>query len=382
MVSVDYDVHEPVTDAVAALQPGAPVAVWRSDGNVLSRSEYARGDVDSALTFASDAVAHARQRRERAWLAEALELRAGIVRPAQARAALLEALQVWQDSGAGHDADRVLVHLSRLPSSSVSERLSGRLALARLAADDVLPSIRFLPESAPAPVQVRTFGRFEVLLDGAVVPAEAWQSRQARELLRLLVCRRGRAVPRLEICELLWPDDDPDRTAHRLSVVLSLLRGVIGQEALEANQACVALSSGGVQVDVEQFLTDVADAVALSGQGSVAEARSLLTEAVGSYVDDPFADAPYDATTEALRDEARAAYLQALRLLAEFCRRAGEDDLAAAYLRRLLENDRYDESAHRGLLSVLVRAGRHGQARLAATRYRAAMADLGLRPAV
>ncbi len=49
LVQVDYDVHPPVTDPVAAIQPGAAVAVWGTDSNVLSRSTYARGDVDTAL---------------------------------------------------------------------------------------------------------------------------------------------------------------------------------------------------------------------------------------------------------------------------------------------------------------------------------------------
>ena len=53
LVEVTYDVHEPVTSAIDAVD-GAPDAVWELDGNVLSTSTYARGDVDAAL----DASAH------------------------------------------------------------------------------------------------------------------------------------------------------------------------------------------------------------------------------------------------------------------------------------------------------------------------------------
>jgi len=49
LIDVDYVVHAPVTDAVAAIEPGAPLAVWKTPNNVLSTSEYARGDVDAAL---------------------------------------------------------------------------------------------------------------------------------------------------------------------------------------------------------------------------------------------------------------------------------------------------------------------------------------------
>ena len=341
------------------------------------RAAWVQGQVASAGALSARAVEHARQRRERCWLAEALELRAATVEGVQARSSLREAYQVWRDAGASHDADRVLVHLARLTPAIAADRLAGRAALARLASADVLDCARFVG-GFRCRVRIRTFGRFGVYVDGVAVAADAWQSRQARELLRLLTCRRGRAIPRLEICELLWPDDDPAKTMHRLSVVLSIVRGVVGPEAILTDQACVALDSAQVQVDVEQFLTDVGDAVRLNEQGATTDARTLLTEAVQSYTDDAFADSPYDDEADALREEGRAAYHQALRLLAQLCRDAGEYDQAAGYLRRLLGGDRYDEDAHRSLLAVLVRSRRHGQARQAAARYRAAMADLGL----
>ena len=49
LIEVAYDVLPPITDAVAAIAPGAEDAVWQLDGNVLSRSAYTRGDVDAAL---------------------------------------------------------------------------------------------------------------------------------------------------------------------------------------------------------------------------------------------------------------------------------------------------------------------------------------------
>ena len=55
-VQVTYEVHPPVTDAVAALAPGAALAVWQTSSNVLSTTEYARGDVDVALAASAHAV--------------------------------------------------------------------------------------------------------------------------------------------------------------------------------------------------------------------------------------------------------------------------------------------------------------------------------------
>jgi aldehyde oxidoreductase len=56
LVDVQYDVLRPVTDPLAAIEPGADVAVWGTDDNVLSRSAYARGDVEAALAGSAHTV--------------------------------------------------------------------------------------------------------------------------------------------------------------------------------------------------------------------------------------------------------------------------------------------------------------------------------------
>jgi xanthine dehydrogenase molybdenum-binding subunit len=56
LVDVTYDVLPPVTDPVAAIEPDAPIAVWGTDDNVLSRSAYTRGDVAAALAASAHTV--------------------------------------------------------------------------------------------------------------------------------------------------------------------------------------------------------------------------------------------------------------------------------------------------------------------------------------
>jgi aldehyde oxidoreductase len=56
LVDVRYDVLEVVSDPQAALHDDAPLAVWGTDSNVLSTSEYSRGDVDGGLRDAVHTV--------------------------------------------------------------------------------------------------------------------------------------------------------------------------------------------------------------------------------------------------------------------------------------------------------------------------------------
>lgn len=67
-IDIQYQAHKPFNDPVIAAESGAEDAVWQLDGNILSRSAYKRGDVETALansahvvtdTFQTQRVEHA-----------------------------------------------------------------------------------------------------------------------------------------------------------------------------------------------------------------------------------------------------------------------------------------------------------------------------------
>jgi DNA-binding SARP family transcriptional activator/ATP/maltotriose-dependent transcriptional regulator MalT len=351
---------------------------------------HARSDRAAALALAQMAATDARQRREPGWLAESLELRAAVeTDPASVRAALAEAHAIWRDAGATVDADRLLTSLGNLPDAGTADRLAAMLARVRQLTNGVMGDAAAVPLAfgvgTDSHVQIQVLGRFEVRVGNQPVPATAWQSRKARDLLRILVARRARVVPREELAELLWPDDDPTRTGHRLSVVLSILRTVLDPDRaagidqfILADKSGVALDPTWIRIDVEAFLGDVAHGSRLYEQGALEEAKAILTAAEKSYVGDPFADEPYADWAAPLREQARAAYLRTHRTLARLARHAGDADQVHSHLLSILEQDQYDEDAHRTLVSTLVAAGRHGEARRAQVRYREAMAAIGV----
>ena len=58
LVDVDYDIHRPNTDPVAALADDAPLSVWGTDSNTLSVSAYRRGDAIDDVLAASTFTVH------------------------------------------------------------------------------------------------------------------------------------------------------------------------------------------------------------------------------------------------------------------------------------------------------------------------------------
>jgi DNA-binding SARP family transcriptional activator len=333
------------------------------------------------------AATAARQHRDRAGLAEALELRAAAAADdREARQALGEALAIWRGADAGLEADRVRLALGRVAGARAEERLAARIAAARLAAAGViLPEPPLADPAEPPPVEIRAFGRFAVIVDG--VPAPAWQSRKARDLVRILVARRGRPVSRDELVDLLWGQaaGDADKVGHRLAVALSTARGVLdpGRRApadhfITAGQTNLWLNVDKVAVDVEGFLSDARHGLRLFTQGAADDAHAVLGAVAQAYVGEVFADDPYDEWARALRAEVEAAHLNVLRALVKLGRRAGDPDEVVRHLTLILAAEPYDEHSHRDLIQVLVDAGRHGEARRAYDRYADAMGEIGV----
>jgi DNA-binding SARP family transcriptional activator len=385
-------------DLTAAAELAAEAAAFGEGGWVgfanLAQGWVAlsQGSPERAAEHAAIAAAHARDRREPAGLAEAMELAAAASDdPDTVRASLAEAHAIWHDAGASADADRVLATLGTLAGAATETRAAATVARQRQALAGVQQAATTVPLSVVTSdqqreVRIQVLGRFDVRVGGQSVPVAAWQSRKARDLVRILVARRGRVVPREELAELLWPGEDVSRTAHRLSVLLSIVRTVLDPDRSRpdplvlADRTGVALDSAGVRVDVDDFLADVAYGCRLYERGDSAGARSILVAAQQSYVGEPFDDEPYPDWTAAMREQARAAHLRAHRTLAYLARAAHAPDEAAAHLLAILEHDPYDEDAHRTLVAVLSGAGRHGEAMRARQRYRDAMVAIGVPP--
>ncbi len=105
LVQVDYRPLPPIVDPREAIAPGADDAVWGLEGNVLSRSTYARGDVDAALAASAHVVHEVfqTQRIEHAFLEPESTLVAPVVLPDGS-----DGLHVWSGGqGVWDDRDQI-----------------------------------------------------------------------------------------------------------------------------------------------------------------------------------------------------------------------------------------------------------------------------------
>ncbi|WP_422769763.1 BTAD domain-containing putative transcriptional regulator [Plantactinospora sp. WMMC1484] len=362
------------------------------------------GDTGTARRHAERARTEAGRRRDPAGLAEAIELAAlaaALAEPADRAAlrptvGLVEAAQIWADAGnevalATNALLRARLTADR-PAEDVAYQRLHQLGVREGAWHVAGPLAAIGPAPVPE-VAVQTLGHFVVRLAGVPVPAAAWQSRKARELVKVLAGQLGRPLARENLAALLWPQTPPEVALRRLSVLVSTVRAVLDPDRrhpadryLGTDPATVRINPAQVWVDAVHFHDAARAAIAADGAspppgrpgpegGTPAGERAGDVEVLGrleavaamytgDFCDDgevtgEWVNRPRTALAELHRE--------LVRRLALRCLRTGRPEAAVGWYLRLTVEDGYDESAHLGLVSALSAAGRHGEA---ARRYR------------
>ncbi len=105
-------------------------------------------------------------------------------------------------------------------------------------------------------VEVRTFGNFELLVDGATV---SFGRSKAKELLAYLVDKQGGGVTRAEIFAVLWESGEYDRAMQKqVDVIIRSLRDTLALygigEILEMKRGTLRICPELVDCDLYRFL--------------------------------------------------------------------------------------------------------------------------------
>lgn len=223
-------------------------------------------------------------------------------------------------------------------------------------------------DAVPPRPTVRVLGRFEVVGAGVGV-ASRWSSRKARDALKILVCRRGRSIPREQLIDLLWPDTDLATGRGRLSVVLSMVRTALDPDRLmpadplRSDRQAVALDLDLVSVDAELFLAEASRGRQAAGRGDLEMAREALRRAAAfAAAPEALAEDPYADWSAGFRMELAQEYREVLRALTRLADDVGATDEAIEWRTRLALVDADDDVAIATLIVALDEAGRGAEA--------------------
>ena len=354
------------------------------------------GETADAAQQAEKATRAGRARGSQWGLAVAMEVVAATTREVTVRNQWLwESRELFASLGCAIDAARVeLELLTSGPAEDSEARLDAVADLARrLGCRPLTQHAEQLREelqtTAAAPVRIGVLGTFRLWRHGELASGSAWQSKKARDLVRMLAVRHGIPLPRDVVLERLWPGEESGRSVSRLSVLLSTARAVLdpdrqypGDHFIKADGESVCLDLTSVECDLEEFIRHSRQALGAHRASPATDplATSLLARAESDYLSDVLADDLYTSWYVAPREEARASYLAVAAALAQRRGDSGDLDDAIAVLLRLIEREPYDEPAHLHLVRLLTRRGRHGDARRGYQRYAERMREIDIDP--
>lgn len=209
---------------------------------------------------------------------------------------------------------------------------------------------------------IQLLGRFSVAVDAAPIPGDAWRSRRAADVVKLLALAPDHRMHRAQVMEALWPESQPEASGSNLRKALHFARRALGDEHAIVNDGGVLVlqSDSGVETDVERF-----EAAAQSGLDASDEASCRA--AADLYRGDLLPDDIYESWAIEPRTRLRRRYIDVLR--------------AATLWDRLSEEDPTDEQAARALMRIYLDAGERREAIRRFERLREALRDhLGVGP--
>lgn len=236
-------------------------------------------------------------------------------------------------------------------------------------------------------IQIYTLGTLRVVRDGYTVAENEWQTRQARQLLKILITERPRPVSTDRLIDLLWPESTSPAAATTLRSAVNALRNVLEPErphrapakyVITQNPGYAFREHDQIWLDVDAF----AAALALAEKSTTPadKARHLQT-AVDCYTDDYLTSDPYADWARNERERLRECYLTALLQLAALQAEQGAYTAAIAMVRQVLTRDPVRENAYQLLMRYQAESGDSASALLTYERCRTLLAEeLGADP--
>src|SRR5947199_2250671 len=153
-----------------------------------------------------------------------------------------------------------------LPASTVGRR-PFRYRSAGWAGRGRAPSVRC---PAVRRVTIQLLGRFSVAMDGIPISGDAWRSRRAADVVKLLALAPAHRLHRTQVMEAVWPESDPELSGTNLRKALHFARLATGDEQSIVNEGGVLVlwPDARVEIDVERF--EAAAGRALDGRDQAA----------------------------------------------------------------------------------------------------------------
>jgi ATP/maltotriose-dependent transcriptional regulator MalT/DNA-binding SARP family transcriptional activator len=227
-------------------------------------------------------------------------------------------------------------------------------------------------ENWPWPIKIYTFGRLELLHDGAPLVFGRKAPRKALALLAAIVAYGGKEVPESHLLDTFWPDADGDAAHHALTTLLHRLRKVLrDSEAILQRGAKLSLNPQRCWVD------SVAFQQLINGNDPPDVDRAL------ALYRGPFLALEADTWALPIRERLQTDFVRAIKLRADALEAEGAFESAIEYYTKGLEADPLVEAFYQGLMRCYSALHRRAEASTVYRRLQETLSrNLGIKPSL
>jgi DNA-binding SARP family transcriptional activator len=206
-------------------------------------------------------------------------------------------------------------------------------------------------------LKVYFFGKFRVFQGDEEIPDKRWKSKKAQMLFKYLLYLRPKGYLKKDVLmELLWPDDDPAKTAKRFHVALASLRRTLEPAIVRGTPSSYITRSSdayridlGVEgsVDIEDFTKELK--LAQEKQNPDIVLQHYLN-AVSLYQGDFLEEDLYVPWCDEERERVKEDYIYILTKIIQYYENKKDYSACIDYVGRYLKVDKYAENIYQQLM--------------------------------
>jgi DNA-binding SARP family transcriptional activator len=218
-------------------------------------------------------------------------------------------------------------------------------------------------DSSP-PLKVQLLGKFRLFADAQEILAKRWKSKKARTLFQFLLYARSRGYVNKEVLmELLWPEEDPQKTAKRLHVALASLRKTLQPDLQRGTPSSyISRDNDSYTIDVgEEGWVDIDNFIE---ELNLAKQQENLEKSVAHYLNaesmykgDFLEEDLYSDWCIEARENFRSEYVQLLREIIEYYDGKKDYKQCIQYAKKYLKFDKYAEDIYQLLMTYYANTG-------------------------
>ena len=199
-----------------------------------------------------------------------------------------------------------------------------------------------------AKLTIKGFGRMQVKIGGKNITSSDWKTQTAQDLF-FFILSHSEGVTKEEIGEAFWPDADEDTIKLRFKNSIYRLRRAIGAETITFTDNYYRFNrSLDYEYDVDTFLTEIELAKKSMDSSEMSDHYRAATSSYhGKFL--PKIDQEW---VIAAREKYHLAFVSAAMELGNYYFRSGKYTQALAIANRALEEDNFNEAAHRFTMQV------------------------------